>query len=297
MEYIPAKALVSRTKNTSWFGTEYNMNIYRGCNHGCIYCDSRSNCYGIEDFSRVRAKKDALLLLERDLKGKRKKGVIATGSMSDPYNPFEKSLHLTENALALIDRYKFGVAIATKSDLVTRDLKALQNISAHSPAIVKITITTISDEKSKIVEPGAPLSSARFDAIHRLSQNGIFAGILMMPVLPFIEDDEKEIEAFVERAKEAGAKFIYPYFGMTLREGQREYFYQKLEDAFPGLSKRYKELYQDRYNCDCPDAGRKYHILENACEKRGILFRMKEIIAAYQAPYQDKQLDMFSLLE
>lgn len=146
MEFIPAKTIISGYHaNSTWFGNNFNMNIYKGCSHGCIYCDSRSECYQVENFDEVRAKENALALIEHELKSKRKRGIIGTGAMSDPYNPLEKEFMLTRGALELINRYGFGVSIATKSDLIIRDIDILKAISAHSPVVVKMTITTADD--------------------------------------------------------------------------------------------------------------------------------------------------------
>ena len=200
------------------------MNIYKGCCHGCIYCDSRSDCYGIEDFDRVRIKENSINLIEKDLKSKRKKGIVATGAMSDPYNPFEEKFLLTRKALELIDKYNYGAAIATKSDLIIRDIDVLKRIKEHSPVLCKITITTADDELSKKIEPNVCLSSERFKAIKKLSDEGIYTGILLMPILPFINDTEENIISIVRKAKENGAKFVYPAFGVTLRSNQRIHF-------------------------------------------------------------------------
>ena len=132
MEYIPAKQILSRNRSTAWFGTDYTMNLYRGCCHGCIYCDSRSACYGIEDFGRVRAKENALALLRDELRRKVRPGIVGMGSMSDPYNPFEGELQLTRHALELLDAYGFGAAIATKGDGITRDIDVLRCMRAVS---------------------------------------------------------------------------------------------------------------------------------------------------------------------
>ena len=222
MEYIEAKTMLTKCRDSSWFGTNYNMNIYKGCCHGCIYCDSRSECYRIEEFDKVRAKKDSLLLLRNELQRKIRTGIIGFGAMSDPYNPFEQELELTRHSLELVDAYGFGAAIATKSPLITRDTDILQSIAEHSPVICKITVTAADDELSKKVEPNASPSSKRMNAIKQLSESGIFSGILLMPVLPFIEDNEKNITAIVDMAADSGAKFIYPAFGMTLRGNQRK---------------------------------------------------------------------------
>ena len=158
MEFISAKTILSGyAENNPWFGCNYNMNLYKGCCHGCIYCDSRSACYGVERFDEVRAKENALGTLARELRAKRRKGVVGMGAMSDPYNPFERTLELTRGALALLDRFGFGAALATKSDLVLRDTDVLQSIAAHSPTLVKITVTAADDALCRKVEPHAPL--------------------------------------------------------------------------------------------------------------------------------------------
>ena len=241
MEFIPAKAIISGySQNNSWFGNNYNMNIYKGCSHGCIYCDSRSDCYRVDNFDRVRAKENALALIERELKSKRKKGVVGTGAMSDPYNPFEKEYNLTRGALELINRFGFGVSIATKSNLIVRDIDILKEISKHSPVLVKITITAACDTLCKKIEPHAALSSQRFEVIRELSEEGIFTGILMMPILPFIEDTEDNISRIIDLAYQKGEKFIYNAFGMTLRQNQRDWYYTKLDELFPRIK---REIY------------------------------------------------------
>ena len=168
MEYIPAKHLLHRSKSTEWFGTDHTMNLYRGCCHGCLYCDSRSSCYQNPDFDRVKAKADALRLLRDDLARKAKPAFITMGSMSDPYNPFEEELQLTRHALELIDAYQCGVAAATKSDLITRDIDLYQLIQEHSPVICKLTITTTDDTLAAKLEPHAPPPSQRLEALEKL---------------------------------------------------------------------------------------------------------------------------------
>lgn len=297
MEYIPAKTIVTATKSREWFGIDYNMNIYRGCCHGCIYCDSRSSCYQIKDFDQVRAKENALLTIRNDLRRKVRSGVVGTGSMSDPYNPFEKELLLTRHALELIDAFDFGVAIATKSTLLLRDLDILQTIKEHSPVLCKVTITTANDTLSKKIEPGVPPSSERFAMINTLSQAGIFSGILLMPVLPWLEDSEQNILSLIHHAHEAGARFIYAAFGMTLRDNQRDWYYAKLEKLFPGqgLSDRYRRQYGYQYKCSSPHASRLWEIFSQECERLNILYRMKDIIPAYQKKYQMTQMRLFDV--
>lgn len=295
VEYIPAKTIVLRTKDTSWFGTQYNMNIYRGCSHGCIYCDSRSDCYRNDRFDQVRVKADALRIIRDDLERKVKTGVVGTGSMSDPYNPLEKELLLTRNGLALLEAYGFGAAIATKSDLITRDMDILTSISRTMPVICKLTVTTCDDELAAKVEPRAPSPSRRLAALEELSRAGLFAGVLMMPVLPFLEDSPGNIRAIVERAADAGARFIYPAIGMTCRAGQREYYYQQLESQFPGqgLAERYRKRYGTRYYCTSPKARELWDVFQEACVRRGVLYSMGQIIAASRRSCETDQLSLF----
>lgn len=294
MDFIPAKTLVSGYReNNNWFGNNYNLNIYKGCCHGCIYCDSRSECYHIDNFDEVRAKENALTLIYRDIKSKRKTGVVGTGAMSDPYNPFEKKYELTRGALELINTYGFGISIATKSDLVTRDIDLLQRIKQHSPVLIKITITTCDDELCKKIEPGVVASSKRFAAIKQLSDNGIFAGVLMMPILPYIEDSEENIRGIIHKAHESGAKFIYPSFGVTLRQNQREWYFEKLDKLFPRLKEKYIKAYGNSYECHSPNAKQLMSITKQECERLGLLYKMKDIIKCYKQGYYDKQLTLF----
>ena len=199
MEFIKAKTILSKVKyGNEWYGIDYNMNLYRGCSHGCIYCDSRSNCYHIENFDLVRGKENALYILEQELSKKREKGIIGIGSMSDTYNPLEKEYEQTRGALKLISKYGFGVSIDTKSDLILRDIDLLKEINSKNNVIIKFTITTPNDELSKIIEPNVCISSKRLQAIKILSDNGIFTGIMMNPMLPFITDKEEDIKKFIE---------------------------------------------------------------------------------------------------
>ena len=295
MEYIPAKHLLHRSRSTEWFGTDHTMNIYRGCCHGCLYCDSRSGCYQIGEFDRVRAKADALRILRDDLARKVRPAFIGMGSMSDPYNPFERELELTRHALELIDAYDCGVAAATKSDLIARDADILASIQRHSPVICKLTVTTADGALAAKLEPHAPPPSRRLAALEALSGAGLFAGVLLMPVLPFLEDGDGSVLAVVEGAARAGARFIYPAFGVTMRPGQREYFLDGLERAFPGrgLRERYLRRYGDRYQCASPRAGALWDIFTAACRERGILYDMKSIVRAATLPYGDRQLTFF----
>ena len=294
MEFIEAKTILSGySEQNSWFGNNYNMNIYKGCCHGCIYCDSRSECYHVEDFDRVRAKENALALIGSELRAKRRKGVVGTGAMSDPYNPFEKEHELTRGALKLINQYGFGISIATKSSLVTRDIDLLTEIARHSPVLVKLTVTAASDSLSSQIEPGASRSSERFQAIKELTDAGIFAGILMMPILPFIEDTEENIQGILEMAGESGAKFVYPALGVTLRQNQRDWYYQKLDGLFPGMSAKYRETFGNSYECSSPRAIELGRLIREKCIEYGMLYKMRDIITEYKRPYQIDQLSLF----
>lgn len=203
MEFIKAKTILSKVKyGNSWYGIDYNMNLYRGCSHGCIYCDSRSNCYRIDNFDIVKGKENALQILEQELYKKREKGVVGIGAMSDTYNPLEKEYELTRGALRLLLKYGFGVSIDTKSDLILRDIDLLKEINSKNDVIVKFTITTPKDELAKIIEPRVCVSYRRLQAIKTLSDNGIFAGVMLNPVLPFITDKEEDIKELVRLASE-----------------------------------------------------------------------------------------------
>lgn len=294
MEFIDAKTIMTKVKNgNSWYGVDFNMNLYRGCMHGCIYCDSRSDCYHIEDFDRVRSKKDALFILEKELAREKSVGVVGIGSMSDTYNALEKKYEITRGALKLIKKYGFGVSIDTKSDLVLRDIDILKEINKVNDVIVKITITTPHDELSKKIEPYAPLSSMRFRAIKELTDNGIFAGIMMNPVLPFVTDKEEDIKKLVYLAHLSGAKFIHTYMGMTLRRNQRDYYLEKIDELFPGLMQKYFKSYGERYECTVMGAKELYEIFKSECERYGILYNMRDIIRAYKTSKGNEQISLF----
>lgn len=294
MEYIPAKTIVTHNKRPDyWFGCEYNMNIYRGCSHSCIYCDSRSDCYQDKNFHQVKVKEDALAIIRNDLRRKVKKGVVATGAMSDPYNPLEEKLCLTRNALELISAYGFGAAIDTKGILIKRDIDVLKEIKAHSPVIVKITITTLDDTLAKIIEPRAPTTSERLEALKMLSEEGIYAGVLLMPVLPFINDSKEDILNLLEALKAAKAKFIYPYFGLTLRDSQRAYFYNMLDKHFPSVKERYIETFGNKYKCPSPRSRALYSMFKAYAIRNNILYNMKDIIYSYKCAYENTQLSLF----
>jgi DNA repair photolyase len=290
--FIEAKNILSTIKDSPYniFGLKYNMNLYRGCQHGCIYCDSRSKCYQLGELSDIRIKENALVLLEKELKSKRVKGTIGFGSMNDPYMPVEKEYELTRNALILANRYRFPVHIITKSNLVTRDIDVLKKIS-NDYAAISITITAFDDNMSREIEPGAPLSSQRFDAIKELSDAGIYTGITLMPILPYITDTSENIKSLIMKAKECGAKYILAFMGMTIREGQREYFYKELDKRFPGLKEKYISSFGERYGCDSPEIRKLNDLYLTLCNTLDIKTKME-----FYKPPVIKQLELFKNL-
>jgi DNA repair photolyase len=277
---IQAKTLLARVKGTDdWFGLYYNMNLYRGCQHQCIYCDSRSECYQIEDFNHdVLVKTNAIELLRGELAGKRVIGTIGTGSMNDPYMPLEAELRLTRHALEVIAEFGFPVHVITKSDLVLRDIDLLDAISRKTYAAITFTITTADDSLSRKLEPGAPVSSQRLTALQTLGQRGLLTGITLMPVLPFIEDSEENIACIVKLARENGARYILPSFGMTLRDRQRNFYYDKLDRLYPGLRGRYERAFGEQYSAPARNSARLHMIFHDLCREYGIPTRMPVFI-------------------
>ena len=283
---IQAKTLLSSSKQPDpWFGIKYTMNLFRGCQHHCIYCDSRSLCYGIANFDgEVLVKENALDLLQRELRSKRVKGYVGTGSMNDPYMPVERRLELTRCALAVIAEQRFPVHVLTKSDLVLRDLDLLAEIETtagtNTPgAVVSITITTADDTLARQLEPSAPPPSARFAALERLAAAGICTGVLLMPVLPFLEDDPANIRAILARAAAAGVHHVIPSWGVTLRDRQRDHFYTELDRRFPGMRARYEQAFGERYVASSPRASE----LEALFCKLANSFNLARMVAPYQA--------------
>ena len=236
---IQAKTILNHVKQPdTYFGLKYNLNLYRGCQHQCIYCDSRSECYQIENFADIHVKVNAIDLLADALPRKRVRGTIGFGSMNDPYMPLEREYQLCRRALEVIAKHQFPVHIITKSDLVLRDIELLKEIN-QVYAAVSFTITAADDELAKQTEPGAPPSSARFAAMRQLADAGIHTGVTMMPILPFIGDTEENITRLVELAHQNGASYILPWFGMSLRAGSRDWYYDQLDQRFPGIKQKY----------------------------------------------------------
>ena len=270
-----------------WFGLKYNLNLYRGCQHQCIYCDSRSACYQIENFAAIQVKTNAVELLDEALAHKRIIGTVGTGSMNDPYMPIERQYNLTGRALQVLARRGFPVHIITKSDLVVRDVETLRQIS-QVYAAVSFSITSADDGLGKKVEPGAPLVSARLKAMQTLAQNGILTGVTMMPILPFLEDSVENILAIVRLAKEHGASYILPAFGVTMRSGSREFFYAKLDQHFPGVKERYIQRYGERYECSAPNHTALADAFYTACQEAGIATKMPVFAPRSKEPEQLK---------
>jgi len=264
-----------------WFGLSYNMNLYRGCEHQCVYCDTRSACYQIEDFNEeVLVKINALTLLEDVLPRKRKVGVIGFGSMNDPYTTAEDQYGLTGKALEIVAKYRFPVHIITKSDMVLKDLATLQRIN-QVKARVSFTVTTTDEALAVRLEPGAPSPARRLAAMAQLADAGIETGVVMMPILPFIEDTPENIEAIVLAAAAHGAAYIIPSFGVTVREGQREHFYRKLDEHFPGVRQKYERTFGSSYFCPARNYSQLEKLFNDLCAQYGIPTRL--------SPYLPKQ--------
>lgn len=295
MEFIPTKTILQRASHSEeWFGIDYNMNLYKGCCHKCIYCDNRSNCYQVEDFDRVRAKQNEIEILNQELKSKRRRGVIGIGAMSDTYNPFEKEYQITRKALKLISYYNFGISIETKSDLIVRDIDLFKEINSKSDLILKFTITTADDSLSKIIEQGVCVSSKRLEAMKKLSNEGLFVGTLLTPIIPFITDSEENIKEVIRLSHDNGAKFVFSMGGVTLRENQREYFYQELDKSFLGLKEKYIRTFGNNYFCYSLNKNLK-NVFISECKKYGLLYKMEDIIKAYKKNDEIEQLSFGDL--
>jgi DNA repair photolyase len=286
---IEAKTLLSHAKKPDpWFGIKYNMNLYRGCQHQCIYCDSRSECYQIENFKDILVKTNAIERLRDELPRKRNKGTIGTGSMNDPYMPVERRYNLTGRALGVIAQHGFPVHVLTKSDLVVRDLATLQAIN-QVMAIVSFSLITVDDDLARKLEPGAPSPSRRLQAMRTLADAGIKTGLLLMPVLPFITDTVEVITQVVEQAHAYKASYILPSFGMTMRDRQRAYYYNQLNRHFPGMRAKYQKHYGGAYWSESPVAAKLSEHFHALCQQYGINTR----VPRYETPTMPKQLTLF----
>ena len=288
MHYTEAKALLSAGNG---------MNLYRGCSHGCIYCDSRSVCYGFtHEFEDIEVKGNAPALLERALKSKRKKCMIGTGSMCDPYLPLERELELTRRCLEIIDRYEFGVTILTKSDLILRDMELLKSIHRHSKCVVQMTLTTYDDELCRIVEPNVCPTSRRFEALCRFRDEGIPTVVWLTPLLPWINDTAENLNGLLDYCEEAGVKGVVSFgMGLTLRDGSREYYYRALDRHFPGLKERYIRTYGNAYELSSERSAELTALLRERCENAGILWDQKQVFN-YLREYES-DCEQLSLLD
>ncbi len=281
MHYVTAKGILS-AKN--------GMNVYRGCSHGCIYCDSRSRCYHMEHaFEDIEVKQNALTLLEEALRRKRKPCMIGTGSMTDPYLPLELELETVRNALGLICEYGFGATVITKSDRVLRDLDLLQRINETTKCVVQMTLTTADERLCRKLEPNVCTTKARFAALKQLQSAKIPTVVWLSPILPFLNDTEENISAILDMCAEAGVYGVVCFgMGLTLRDGNREYFYQQLDRLFPGLKEQYIRTYGDQYVVNSPENDNLMRLFRRTCDKAGIVCDNAQIFRYLQA-FEQKQ--------
>ncbi len=268
------------------------MNIYRGCTHGCIYCDARSKCYNMDhDFEDIEIKINAVDLLEDKLKRKRNKCMIVTGAMSDPYIHLESKLLQTRKCLEIISKYGFGLSIHTKSDRILRDLDLLIEINKQSKCVVEITLTTYDEELCKILEPNVSTTSERLEILKVLKNEGIPTVVWLSPLLPFINDTEDNIRNLVEKCSENGVERIMFFgAGVTMREGNREYFYEKLDKHFPKLKEKYQMIYGNSYILNSPNNNRLSKLFYELCKKHNIICNTEEIFK-YLGEFPEKKKD------
>lgn len=272
------------------------MNIYRGCTHGCIYCDSRSDCYGFDHpFEDVMVKENAPELLEDALRRRRAPCMIGTGSMCDPYLHCEEQFGLTRRCLEIIRKYGFGVSVLTKSTRVLRDMDLYEEIHAQAKAVVQMTLTTADEALCRIIEPNVSTTAERYRTLKVFSEHGIPTVVWLSPLLPFINDTEENLRGILDYCFDAGVTGIMCFgMGVTLRSGDREYFYRMLDRHFPGMSDRYRARYGLSYECMSDNADRLWQIFDEECEKRGILYRPDEIFHYLnELPPKNDQLSIF----
>lgn len=281
MHYVQAKGILS---------AQNGMNLYRGCTHGCIYCDSRSRCYHMEhDFEDIEVKENAIELLEDALRRKRKKCMIGTGAMTDPYVPLELELGYVRKALSLICRYGFGVAVQTKSDRILRDLDLLQEINGRSKCVVQMTLTTADEELCRKLEPNVCTTRERFEVLKQMRDVGIPTVVWLSPILPFLNDTEENVSRILDVCIEAEVYGVICFgMGLTLREGNREYFYSRLDRLFPGLKEEYVRRYGYRYEVGSPNGRKLMELFHQKCGDAGIVHDNRQIFA-YLHTFEDKQ--------
>ena len=274
------------------------MNIYRGCTHGCIYCDSRSKCYHFtHPFEDIEVKQNAPELLEKALKSKRKKCMIGTGAMSDPYMHCEEELRLTRRCLEIILENGFGAAVQTKSDRILRDIDLLSEINQSAKCVVQITLTTYDDDLCRILEPNVCNTKRRIEILEKMQEKGIPTVVWLTPILPFINDTEDNITAILNECVRVGVKGVIDFgMGLTLREGDREYYYAALDRHFSGLKERYIKQYGNTYELPSPNAERLRELLQSICNENGILSTPDECFRYMQEmPEKYKQMSIFDL--
>ncbi len=282
MHFVKAKSILSG---------DNGMNLYRGCTHGCIYCDSRSTCYQMNHaFEDIEVKENALKLLEKALLTKRNPCMIGTGAMTDPYIPLEDNLQMTRGALEMIDKHGFGVAIQTKSARILRDLDVLKRINEKTKAVVQMTLTTQNDDLCRILEPNVSVTSERVAALKQFREAGIPTVVWLCPILPYINDTRENIEGILESCIDAGVKGILCFnMGLTLREGNREYFYARLDRHFPGLKEQYIREFGSRYECNSPRNMELMRLYHKTCEKAGLMHDIPGIFT-YLHTFEAKEI-------
>lgn len=281
MHFVKAKGILS-SKN--------GMNLYRGCSHGCIYCDSRSKCYHMEhDFEDIEVKENAVELLESILIHKRKKCMIGTGSMTDPYIPLEMKVGNVRKALSVIYKYGFGFTVITKSDRILRDLDLLQKINEKTKCVVQMTLTTYNEDLCRKIEPNVSTTSERFEALKKLHDIGIPTVVWLTPILPFINDTEDNISGILDMCIEAKVSGIICFgMGLTLREGNREYFYKQLDRLFPQLKEKYIQAYRNQYMINSPNNNSLMKLFHQKCSENGIINNNEQIFR-YMQTFEEKQ--------
>ena len=287
MHYVSAKGILS-AKN--------GMNLYRGCEHGCIYCDARSDCYHMDhEFEDIEVKENALKLLEDAFRRKRRPCMIGTGSMSDPYMPLESKLCYTRRVLELVERYGFGITLITKSNLVLRDLDLLKRIQNKTKGVVQMTLTTYDEGLCRKLEPGVCTTKKRFETLKVLRDEEIPTVVWLCPVLPFLNDTMENINGILDYCVEASVKGIICFgMGVTLRDGNREYFYRQLDRHFPGLKQEYIRRYGNSYMLDSPNSLELMKLFHSRCEHSGILHDNDRIFR-YLSHFEDKRMEQMSL--
>ncbi len=286
MHMVQAKGILS-AKN--------GMNIYRGCTHGCIYCDARSDCYNMTHaFEDIEVKQNAPQLLEQALKAKRRRCMIGTGAMSDPYLHAEKELRLTRSCLELIERYGFGLAIQTKSDLIMRDIDLIDSINRRAKAVIQMTLTTADEDLCRIAEPNVCTTKRRFEVLCEMHERGIHTVVWLSPLLPYINDTPENVAAIVDMAGKAGCMGIICFdMGLTLRSGDREHYYSALARHFPGLRERYIREYGDAYMLTSPNAAKLWRVFVTECRSRGIEYRTDAVFDFMRRFEESEQLTLF----